>query len=56
MSGVLELQARDFTCVFMLDGILDEVDGLAMKLVPILGPLMGVTGLVVTKNNCAIKR
>ena len=55
MSGVLELWACDFTCVFMLDEILGEVDRLAMKLVPMLEPLIGVTGLVVTKNNCAIK-
>lgn len=39
----------------MLDEILGEVDRLAMKLVPMLEPLIGVTGLVVTKNNCAIK-
>lgn len=56
MSGVLELQACDFTRVFILDGILGEVDGLAVKLVPMLEPLMGVIGLVVTKNNCAIKQ
>lgn len=53
---MLELQACDFTRVFILDGILGEVDGLAVKLVPMLEPLMGVIGLVVTKNNCAIKQ
>lgn len=56
MSGVLELQACDFTRVSILDGILGEVDGLVVKLVPMLEPLMGVIGLVVTKNNCAIKQ
>lgn len=56
MSGVLELQACDFTHVSILDGILGEVDGLVVKLVPMFEPLMGVIGLVVTKNNCAIKQ
>lgn len=40
----------------MWDEILYEADELAMKLVPMLDPWVGGSGLVVTENSCAVKQ